>query len=270
MIQLAKLNFVAEMVQLPTDWRGPPVADQYPQAFQPGELVVAPNSPMNLFREPTLNKYHVDTAKDVGQRFEKYIEGICKAICQGIGNWMKAATVVKVIINGPVGLVTPGSVLGPPLMPLILAHAPMVRPMEIRYSLAIAQAFNIVWLPWHMSISGMLTYPAFAAVTSPVAPPMPNVPMPLVALPSAAEASIAPVPLANLMMMFLGDPTAMHARPLFNSIAKAFFSVFQIFKASTLVQNVLGTGPVPTFAPPVVPVGPVVMGIGTGPPGCIR
>jgi hypothetical protein len=34
-----------------------------------------------------------------------------------------------------------------------------------------------------------------------------------------------------------------------------------------MVTNVLGTGPVPTFAPPYVPVGPVVGGIANMPPG---
>ena len=34
-----------------------------------------------------------------------------------------------------------------------------------------------------------------------------------------------------------------------------------------MVTNVLGTGPVPTFAPPYVPVGPVVGGVGTMMPG---
>jgi hypothetical protein len=58
----------------------------------------------------------------------------------------------------------------------------------------------------------------------------------------------------------LADPQALHASDLFDAIAKAFNTVFQTFKASTLVNNVLGMGPVPTFAPPFVPAGPVLMG----------
>ena len=65
----------------------------------------------------------------------------------------------------------------------------------------------------------------------------------------------------------LADPTALHASDLFDAISKAFETVFPMFKATTLVNNVLGTGPVPTFAPPVVPVGPVLGGIGIGPRG---
>ena len=34
-----------------------------------------------------------------------------------------------------------------------------------------------------------------------------------------------------------------------------------------MVTNVIGTGPVPTFAPPYVPGGPVVGGVGSMPPG---
>jgi len=56
---------------------------------------------------------------------------------------------------------------------------------------------------------------------------------------------------------------------LFDAIAKAFNTVFQVFKASTMVQNVLGMGPIPTFVPPFVPVGPVVMGTVIPTPGVL-
>jgi hypothetical protein len=66
------------------------------------------------------------------------------------------------------------------------------------------------------------------------------------------------------------DPAAQHAADLFDALAQAFSVVFQTFKATTLVSNVLGTGPIPTFAPPVVPVGPVVAGTATGAPGFLK
>ncbi|MEZ5594309.1 MAG: hypothetical protein R3F53_27880 [Gammaproteobacteria bacterium] len=72
------------------------------------------------------------------------------------------------------------------------------------------------------------------------------------------------------MISNLADPTAPHASDLFDAIAQAFYSVFQIFKASTLVQNVIGTGPVPIFPKPFVPVGTVDKGTCNGVPGsCI-
>jgi len=52
--------------------------------------------------------------------------------------------------------------------------------------------------------------------------------------------------------------------PRLQAVVDAFDPTFGIWRASTMV-SVLGTGPVPTFGPPYVPVGPVV---GTGPGVC--
>ncbi len=266
--QLAKVLFTTKMVRLPTDWKPP--GTQYPDAFKHSELAVPPNPPNNLFCEVSLNQYHVDTAKKIGKAFEDYIDGICDGICDGIDQWMKLTAFAGVIINGPVGVVTPGMVQGPPLGPLILNKAPMNTPQEQKYSNAIANAMGAAWQTWHMGIAGILTYPAFAAFPGPVAPPTPNVPMPLIALPSPGEVGLSPKALQGLMFTNLADPKALHAPALFDALATAFNIVFQTFKLSTTVNNVMGTGPVPTFAPPFVPVGPVVGGIGNSPPGCLK
>jgi hypothetical protein len=267
-VQLAKVNFVSKGVKLPTDFKQP--GDQYDDAFNPTEKTVPPNPPMNLFREASLNKYHVDAAKTIGKNFEDYIDGVCGAICDGIDKWMKAATISGVIINAVVGVLAPGCVVGMPLGPLILATAPKNTPQEMKYSNAIADAFGTTWQTWSMGISGVLTYPAFAAFPGPVAPPTPNVPTPLLMFPSSGESMLSPSSLKGLMFTNLADPTALHAMDLFDAIAQAFSVVFQLFKASTMVQNVLGTGPAPTFAPPFAPAGPVVGGTGFGLPGCIN
>lgn len=276
---LAKMNFIAKGIKLPVDWEeltdkitdpeNKAGRDMYPEAFKPAERRIPPNSPMNLFREATSNKYHVATAKEIGEQYEKFIDGICGAISTGIGQWMSVATIVGVNIFGPVGILHPGCVVGPPLMPFILSSAPKATPMELKYSIAVANAIGTMWLPWHIGLTGILSYPAFAAVPAPIAPPMPNIPMPLIAFSSPGEAGLSAATLKALMDANLADPTALHASDLFDAISKAFETVFPMFKATTLVNNVLGTGPVPTFAPPVVPVGPVLGGIGIGPPGSI-
>lgn len=265
--QIAKANFISKSIKLPMDWTSPD--DQYNEAFQDDEKSVTPNPPTTLFQQATLNKYHVDTAKTIGDQFADFIDDICGAICDGIDKWMKMATIVGVIINGPVGVLKPGCVIGPPLMPLILATAPKSKPQELKYSQAIAGAFDSLWKPWHLGLSGILTYPLFAAFPGPVAPPTPNVPLPLIAFSSSGESGLSPSSLKKIMAINLADPKALHATDLFDSISRAFNTVFQIFKTSTIVQNVLGTGPVPTFAPPFVPAGPVVGGIGNGFSGCL-
>ncbi len=266
--QLAKNFFIAKMIFLPINWA--PTGPQFPDAFDPSELVVAPNSPTNLFREPTLNKYHVDTAKDIGKGFADYIDGISEGICDGIDKWMKGASVAGVIINGPVGVVRPGCVLGPPLAPLVTAKAPMDTPQETKYSNAIAMGLSNAWQAWHMGLSGVISYPAFAAFPGPVGAPTPNVPMPLISFGSPGEAMLSPTTLKGLIEGIFADPQALHASDLFDSITQAFNIVFQQFKATTVMKMVIGTGPIPTFAPPPVLAGPVVMGTGNGAPGaCI-
>jgi hypothetical protein len=129
--QLAKTNFISKNIKLPADWSEP--GDQYSDAFKPSEKMVAPNSPMNLFREATLNKYHVDAAKDIGEKLAGYVDGICGAICDAIDKWMKMTMFASVIINGPTGMLLPGGVTGPPLGPFILATAPKSKPQEMKF-----------------------------------------------------------------------------------------------------------------------------------------
>ena len=265
--QLARQLFIANAIRLPVSWSQP--NDQFSDAFDPSERIKAPNSPTNLFREATLNKYHVDAAKQVSDQFGEFIDGTCDAICSAISNWFTTVTIQGVIINAVVGILTPGGVVGPPLTPLIMAQAPKKTPQQLKYSNVIATVFGNAWLQWQMGITGQLMYPAFAAVPSPVAPPMPNVPMQLIALPSPGEVALQGAAMKGLMIAQLADPQAPHSAELFDAICNGFTTPFNIMKASTMVTNVLGTGPVPTFAPPFVPVGPVIGGIGTGPPGCL-
>jgi hypothetical protein len=191
------------------------------------------------------------------------------AISDAVDKWMKMTMITTVLINGPVGMLLPGGVVGPPLMPFILAKAPKKTPMETKYSMAIANALSQQWQIWQMGLMGTLMYPSFAFFPGPLTPPTPNIPLPLIALSSPGEAALSAEALKGMMTAFLADPEANHAIDLFDALSKAFNTLFQTFKASTLVQNVLGMGPVPTFAPPFVPGGPVVAGFVIPKPGVL-
>jgi hypothetical protein len=103
-----------------------------------------------------------------------------------------------------------------------------------------------------------------------MAPPTPNVPLPLITFSSPGEAALSAGALKGMMTAFLADPKANHALDLFDALSKAFNTIFQTFKATTMVQNVLGMGPIPTFAPPFVPVGPVLAGWVIPTPGVFK
>ena len=59
------------------------------------------------------------------------------------------------------------------------------------------------------------------------------------------------------------------ATSTFSSIASQVILQFQSRILMSQVKLVLGTGPVPTFAPPYVPVGPDGGGTASSPPGAL-
>lgn len=268
MQQFARTKFMGFGLTVPTDWKHPsgdPQGKHYDDAFTPSEKATAPAVPP-LVKPASLNKYHTDTQKMHVQKIGAFIDGICSAICSAWGQWQTATTMVGVVINGPAA--TGGQLIGPPLMPLIMASAPKASPNETKYSTAVASAINTGWLAFTatVKVAGMPWYPAFAMVPAPVAPPVPNVPVPFAAL-TQVPTSISANSLKGLMVANLGDPMAPFHKELFEAISFAFEQCYNLWKVSTMVTNVIGTGPVPTFAPPYVPGGPVVAGFGTMTPG---
>jgi hypothetical protein len=201
-----------------------------------------------------------------GIDYNAYIDGISSAICSAWSQWQSMATFVGVVINAVTA--SGGQIVGPPWTPLILAQGPKQNPEALKMTNTIANVLGTAWLSFTatVKVTGMPWYPAFAAVPSPVAPPMPNIPCPLAAL-TMVPISLGANVLAAQMVAVDGDPAATDHKRLYTALADAFEKVFNLWKVSTMVTNVLGTGPVPTFAPPYVPVGPVVGGVGTMTPG---
>jgi hypothetical protein len=239
----AKMNFAARGIALPMQWKS--MGPLYPDAFGPPERATPATPPGNLFHEPTANKYHTDAARILGRKFETYIDGICSAIAMAIRKWMQSASVASVTLNGTIGTVAPGAVVGPPLKPVIMAAAPRATRQELRYSQAVATAVNDAWGVWQQGLSGLLNYPPFG-------PPGPNIPAPLITFGSAGEANLAPERLGAAMFRNLGDPGALHARDLFDSLSRAVYTHFQEFKAATLICGVIMTPPAPPLPQPLV------------------
>jgi hypothetical protein len=265
MQQLARLKFTSFNLKVPSGWRDPSgeAGDHYSKAFKPEEKVTQPGMPM-LVQPASLNKYHTDTQKMHVAKIGKFIDDTCSAICSAWSQWQSLASMTGVVINAITASL--GQVVGPPWQPLILASAPKSSPMEMKYSNVIATVMSNTWMQYTATIKvpGLPWYPAFAAFPSPVAPPTPNVPVPVIAL---TQMPPQPALMKQMMVAQLGDPMAPFHAELFEAIIDGFDKMFKIWQTSTMVTNVLGTGPIPTFAPPYVPAGPVVGGVGTMTPG---
>jgi hypothetical protein len=182
------------------------------------------------------------------------VERLCDAVADAFATWQSVSTLLGVVIAGPTA--AGGEVVGPPLEPLILANGPRGNADEQRATQAVASVTGAAMLRWSASVKapGLPWYPSFAAVPAPIAPPTPNVPTPLMMMISDGAAFQALGARAG------GDPAVV-------AVLDALGVAVPIWLTSTLVTNVLGTGTVPTFAPPYVPVGPVVGGVGNMTPG---
>jgi hypothetical protein len=136
---------------------------------------------------------------------------------------------------------------------------------------AIAQAwdgaFQAAWTEWSgkAMIPALPWYPAFAAFPDSVAPPMPNLPVPLGALISPGLTAMAPHALAGGIRTATGVAAdAGPAAQAIDAFSTALSTRFTVFLTVGMVMNVMGSGPVPSFAPPLVPVGPVSGGTCSG------
>jgi hypothetical protein len=268
MKQLARAKFTSFNLKVPQGWRAPVgelKEQQYRDAFTAAERSTTPGMPP-LLQPATTNKYHTDTQKLFIDKIGKFLDGSCDAICQAWSTWQSSATMVGIVINAVTAVGR--QIVGPPLTPLILAAAPKAGPSEMKYSNVIANVIGTAWLQFTATVKvpGLPWYPAFAAFPGPMAPPMPNIPVPFAAL-TQVPAPISVQAMKTQMVAQLADPAAPFHAQLFESICDAFDKCYNLWKVSTMVTNVLGTGSIPTFAPPIVPVGPVVGGVGTMTPG---
>jgi hypothetical protein len=270
MQQLARVKFTSFALRVPTNWQDPsgdPAASQYSNAFSDSEKATAPGSPP-LFIAASANKYHTDTQKMLIAKIGSFLDQTCSAICQAWSTWQTAATMTGILINGPA--VSLGQMVGPPWNGPILASGAVSTPNLMKFTNVIANVIGQAWTMFQSTItfaSPFPAFPAFAAFPGPMAPPMPSqVPIPFMSVfnvPVSLQAEL----LKTQMVAQLGDPQAPFAPQIFEAIATAFQQCFDLWKTTTIITNIIGTGPIPTFAPPFVPIGPVVMGTGTMTPG---
>src|SRR5262249_8709425 len=153
--------------------------------------------------------------------------------------WKLRARFTAIEINGPVALGAPGCLAGPSLEDLI-AGAPSLGGLTATpraYADAAAAGVARCFGRWQDqgTVPGLPRYPAFAACPAPVAPPMPNIPMPLSLCLSGAQPDITvPGALKDAMLAALaGDVKragdARQQEALFAAIESVLCLAFQIW-----------------------------------------
>ncbi len=266
--QTIKMLALAEAMQIPKDYAGDDTFEHnsdFPE-YQPG----VPKG-TNIFIPPGVDKITVDACNDVSDIVIEFIDALAGGVCTAWLNWQSAAMISGMVINGPAGMVPPGTLSSPVMMNTAMILATVVPGQGANFmpmAKAVATGIETAWSAWEKGFTIQLQYPPFASVPAPTAPPTPNIPMPVITGSSIGDPMMKKAALSGLMLANLSGVTPDDLTQLiFDTFADGFCMMFDIWKASTMVSNVMGTGPVPSFAPPFSPVGPVVGGTNIPSPG---
>lgn len=187
------------------------------------------------------------------------------AIAEAVELWRPQARIGNLRVEGASAFGSAGCLVGPVLEPIIRAQPAFtgLSGDEETFAKCVADAVSDGFRSWQeqLLVPGLPWYPAFAAWPGPIASPMPNVPTPLSACISPDVGAITSA--SRLKAEILSRvPTALfqafedRARELARELSQWFEHWLDVCQ----VTQVMGQGPVPNFAPPVVLVGPVAGG----------
>lgn len=183
----------------------------------------------------------------------------------GVNDWIAHASIQGGIVNGPNAVIPPGAFVSTvqfqPLIHRALNAAGATSPVAG----AIAGELWSAWMAWTDGFSASLpgAFPTLAAFPGPAAPLSRGVPFPLSKGNSIGEPRLTSKVLSQQLLRALrthSKAAGFPAEKPVQVLAEWVESSFLEWKSRAQVVGVMGKGPVPTFAPPYVPVGPVAMG----------
>ena len=248
------------------------------ESARKGDLVAIPTLIPPWFMPSEIpNKYHQESCDKIGKEFKDFHDAMLDAVGFSHDMWRLQAKFKDLNVMSVSAIGAPGCLDGPALESNI-KNAPMCAAFtgnKAKHRDAVAKGVSKCFKDWQdkVMVPGLPWYPAFAAFPSPTAPPMPNVPMPLIACPSAMMTKIImPSDMAKAMDDALDggmkdkDKTKQY-EALHDAIATVLSLAFLMWLPMQQVMLVMGKGPIPSFAPPFVPVGPVVGGDNIAAPG---
>lgn len=225
--------------------------------------------PPALFRANSSAVADCDYQRVMSDDLSVCFEAICITLKHVFEQWRPQAFFTGIVING--SLATGGRIEGPALDSFAGAVPGLPALSQWGKTLldgAVA-GFASAWGDYARTVfvPGLPWYPLFSAFSGPAAPPTPNVPCPFIAL-GSQDALISSNSLA-MTMRAKGAMNTPYQVEVYTAVADVLGSALLTWRGSQMVRNVIGMGSIPTFAPPYVPVGPVVGGNVLPNPGCL-
>ncbi|MEW6721377.1 MAG: hypothetical protein AB1346_13095 [Thermodesulfobacteriota bacterium] len=224
----------------------------------------------------TLGESAADTGNNVSQAVTRvyadwaaWLAGAKAGFKAGLPLWAAGLKFSGIVINGPTAS---GGRLEQTIDMKVLFRANMLAAGAPGFVVdGFVGAVADAWKSWADSVrvGGLPWYPSFAAVPGPAAPPTPNTPFPLIGL-TQNPAPLQPQPLAASIKSRIGIAASWPGgNEGIDDFCRWLHMGFILWTTSAKVMNVMGKGPVPAFAPPHVPAGPVVGGDIVSTPGHI-
>ncbi len=284
---MADLYFVGQNKKLPVDWKQPQgkesgqgsstdKAANYANAFTASEKMGVPE-PLCYFWPASTNKLHVDTCKEIGGKMKEFVHNMLSAVKEAHDIWRLQAKIKDLKVMSVSAIGTPGCLDGPKLniksMPSAMKMSGWGKNIQ-KWIDAVSDGVADCFEQWQkkVMVPGLPFYPPFAAYPLASAAPVPNVPFPLITCPSPMMMKMTQVELQKAMVGKLDGgikkkDTDKHYEAAFGAIGMALSLAFLMWLPSQQIMNVLGKGPVPSYAPPYVPVGPILGGDNIPVPG---
>ena len=191
-----------------------------------------------------------------------------EAFRAAVNEWIGKARIQGGQVNGPAATLTPGSLVSDVNLEREIAQKLGASSLPPEVSQVLARELAAAWNQWAAGFQLKLpkAYPSFAAVPGPAAPPTPAAAgaIPLSQGNSTGESSLAAAILANRLASALRGSAirfgAASVDQAVKSLAIWIDSSFTQWKGAVKLVGIMGKGPAPTFAPPYVPVAPVIKG----------
>jgi len=190
-----------------------------------------------------------------------------EAFRAGVNDWIGHARIQGGLVNGPSAIITPGSLTSDVSIEAKILQSLTAAQVPREIVAALAKALAAAWNGWAAGFQIQLpaAYPMLAAFPGPMAPPTPAAGAhPISMGNSAGEVNLKAMILANNLVsavrMHAAKVTGGTPEQAMKSLATWIEGSFNEWKSMVMLVGLMGKGPVPTFAPPYVPVGPVVGG----------
>ncbi len=184
---LGNLKFFTHGLKLGTEWKSSfSIKDE--AQFHSGDRQAIPQLIPPWFMPSEIpNKYHQETCDKIGKEYKDFHDTMLDAIGFAHNMWKLQAKFKDLKVNALTALGTPGCLDGPELESLI-KQAPQVAAWtgnKAKHRDAVAKGVSQCFKKWQdkVMVPGLPWYPAFVVFPGPMAPPMPNIPMPLICCP---------------------------------------------------------------------------------------